>query len=910
MRSSLICFLLILCFLFSSCLSKRSLGTGQADEQKLYRLPSDDSAIYLSQSPRVLPYNRIIHSAGVEVVFGDPNFENHSLDCKILPDHKTLAVEDRYGIILIDVKTHVILARYSYPEGKKGASFTSTYSGIKFLQKEGHTFLFWSASTDAGHHGSKVLEAEWDGNKLKIINNFEFSPTAPSPLALPNEVLVRMENHHPYLYVVLNGNNELVKLDIETGKKLWTSPTGVAPYGLCLLKGNLFVTNWGGAIPTDTLRKEIAGVPANFGKTYIVPRTGATAEGSVSIFNPITGKNIGETRVGLHPNMIIPDLRHNLLFTSCANSDKIYVLDGSHFKVLDSISIKLDNNGVGEKIYFGDSPTALVLDSINQKLYVANSMDNAVAEIQLSPDTTAASQVSFSLLGFIPTGAYPGGLDLDLGNLFVTNLESSGAWAKLGSVVNDNSDPEMNKSKQEAFNSHHQFASISIIPLPEPSQLNEFTEMVKRYNLLFRAELSRRLPRTNQKPVPVPARLGEPSVFNHVLYIIKENRTYDQVLGDMPEGRGAKDLCVFGDSITPNQHALARNFLLMDNFYASGKCSAEGHQWADEGMVTDYVEKNVRSWFRSYPHVQTDALVYPPSGFIWNNALDHGKSVRIYGEACEPIMDKKLTWTSIYDLTLMGEHFPFKNYSTISRVRPILSENYPASDSHIINDVYRAQVFIDELHQFENRPGDALPNLMVMALSNDHTVGVRPGFPSPRAMVADNDLALGKIIDAVSHSRFYKNTVIFVMEDDSQAGWDHISAYRTTGFVISPYSKLGKTVTTNYNQTSVVRTIEQILGIPPLNALDATALPMFDCFQRRFNSQPYNALDNKIPLNEMNIKVSQLKGDALKWARISMRPEYDQLDRGDDNLLNQILWFSAKGNKPYPGKKNRKDLDD
>jgi len=553
----------------------------------------------------------------------------------------------------------------------------------------------------------------------------------------------------------------------------------------------------------------------------------------------------------------------------------------------------------------------MVLDSINQKLYVANGMDNALAVIQLNPVQYSSSGSSYSnpILGFIPTGAYPGGLDLDGNTLAVTNLESSGAWVNVSGKVIEKSEPEMNKVGAGAFNSHHQLASISIIPVPNANELNAYTEKVKRFNLLFRANLSRLQPRENRAPLPVPMRAGEPSVFKHVLYILKENRTYDQVLGDIPTGRGEKNLCVFGDSVTPNQHALAKQFLLMDNFYASGKCSAEGHQWADEGMVSDYVEKNVRSWFRSYPHVQTDALVYTPTGFIWNDALDHGKTVRIYGEACLPRMDKKNTWSSIYELTQKGEHFPFTNYSTISRVRPILSPNFPASDDHIINDVYRANAFIDELKGYEAQDGDALPNLMVMALSNDHTVGVRPGFPSPRAMVADNDIALGKIIEAVSHSRFYKNTVIFVMEDDSQAGWDHISAYRTTGFVVSPYSRLRRTVTTNYNQTSVVRTIEQILGIPPMNALDATALPMFDCFQNKPNFEPFKALANKIPLNEMNPKLSQLKGDGLKWARISMRPEYDRLDQGDDNLLNQIIWFASKGNKPYPGNKGLADKD-
>ncbi|MDI3319425.1 alkaline phosphatase family protein [Pinibacter soli] len=243
----------------------------------------------------------------------------------------------------------------------------------------------------------------------------------------------------------------------------------------------------------------------------------------------------------------------------------------------------------------------------------------------------------------------------------------------------------------------------------------------------------------------------------------------------MKEGDGEASLCSFGATITPNQHQLARDFQLMDNYYVAGKCSAEGHQWTDAGMVTDYIEKNVGAWYRSYPHVQYDALVYGANGFIWNHALSYGKSVRIYGEACRATYQKKDLITQFQDPE-QRKAFAFTNVSTIAGVRPILSQNYPAGDDLPISDQYRADGFIKELNEYENMAGDQLPQLMVMALSNDHTLGTRPGAPTPNAMVADNDLALGRIIEALSHSRFWKETVIFVTEDDSQAGWDHVSA--------------------------------------------------------------------------------------------------------------------------------------
>jgi hypothetical protein len=450
--------------------------------------------------------------------------------------------------------------------------------------------------------------------------------------------------------------------------------------------------------------------------------------------------------------------------------------------------------------------------------------------------------------------------------MVVCNLESTGARALNDTDFDD--EGKNPKKKIKAFNAHKQMASISFIDIPNQSELNVFTEKVQKLNLSYRMELTSRAPRPNVAPVPVPERIGEPSVFKHVLYIIKENRTYDQVMGDLPQGRGMKPLCIFGDSITPNQHQIAKDYLLLDNYYVSGKGSAEGHHWASAGMVTDYTEKSVRAWFRSYPHVLYDAMVYNKNGLIWNNALDHGKNVRIYGEACDFHMDgeKKYDWKTLFDKRKNNDLADFKYHSTttISRIRPFLSQTFPGGDNETVSDQMRADDFIRELKETEANGGE-LPNLMVMALPNDHTAGTNPMFPTPRAMVADNDLALGRIVEAINNSKFAENTVIFVSEDDSQAGWDHISSYRTTGFVISPYNRLQKTVSTQYNQTSMLRTMEQILGLPPMNVIDATALPMFDCFSKTPDfSFKYKPRQNLIPLDEMNPIRAKLSGAALK----------------------------------------------
>jgi YVTN family beta-propeller protein len=772
----------------------------------------------------------------------------------------------------------------------------STYSGLKVWQIDNEINIFWSAA-DGGHR-SFVMQAAWDGKKISIKNAFSFKPAAPAPLALPNELLVRTEGYKNYLYVVLNGNNQLAKIDLATQQTVWTKPTGVAPYGITEAGGRLFVTNWGGPTPgADTTTRETAGIP--YGKTYIDPKTGATTAGSVQVFDPNTGDVLKEIPVGLHPNVIISSKDQRSLFVANANSDDVSVISTATLEVVETIPVRLI---AGQKGYIGDSPNALAVNDACNTLYVANGLDNAIAVVKLGAAEGNSGQSAVT--GFIPTEAYPGGLLLDGNTLFVTNLEGEGSH-----TGTDEFKTSEVPAGVTAYNSHHEKATLSIIPLPGKQLLKQYTEKVKTLNLTFREDIAQLVPRKNIAPKPIPDRIGEPSVFQHVLYIIKENRTYDQVLGDMPQGKGEPRLCIYGDSITPNQHQLAKDFLLLDNYYASGKCSAEGHQWTDAAMVTDYVEKNVRSWFRSYPHVQEDALVYDANGFIWNNAADHGKTVRIYGEACAPHYDEKLTWDDIYNNYKAGIPLKFYNTSTISRVRPMLCPTYPGSDELKITDQVRAAAFIKELKDFEEKPGDALPNLMVMALSDDHTQGTRPGMAKPAAMVADNDLALGRIIEAVSKSRFWKNTVIFVTEDDSQAGWDHISAYRTTGFVVSPYSRLQKTVSTNYNQTCIVRTIEQILGIPPMNVIDATALPMFSCFSDKPSDFTYQAVPNRIKIDQINPKLAALKGKALEYAKASLLPVFDHVDGGRDDLMNHILWYAAKGAKSYPQKLAGKDDD-
>ena len=902
------------CFLFFSICSfgqtKRQNSISLNNHTQFEKINSEDSTLIGNSYPIIMPYNRLIAAEGKSIRYGDNTLENHSLDVAIMPDNKNVVVEDRYGIALFDINNEKLLARFSFNDQIKYQNILSTFSGIKVIKYHDSTFIFWSAAKTTGLvwtptqqdiDQSYIMQAFWDGKKIQIIKQISFSPVKGVDNALPNELAVKIENDDLVVYVVLNGNNKLEKIRVSDNYRYWSSNTGVAPYGVTIVNNLAYVSNWGGPIPVENSKLETAGVP--WGAAYVDPVTGATLLGSVSIFNIYTGRLVKEINVGLHPNAIIHSPDGKYVYVSNGNSDHVSVIHTLSNEVIDSIPVSIFHTS--SKEYIGSSPNALSINKSGTKLYVCNGMDNAIAVIDIQ---NLENSTKYLVAGYIPTEAYPSGIININNKLIVTNLEGIGARVNKKLIkLDENSETKYSKHNN-AFTSHNQLASLSIITLPNEEKLRELTKKVLNLNLSFREQLSRQKPRPGILPKPMPERIGEPSVFKHVLYIIKENRTYDQVFGDIKEGRGDSSLCIYGKNVTPNQHQLTKDFSLLDNVYVSGKSSAEGHQWTDAAMVTDYIEKNVRGWFRSYPHAQYDAMVYDKKGFIWNNALDHGKTVRIYGEACKTKISSDLDWNKVYAIYQNNQKLDCENIPTISRVLPILSQKFPGYDDRRINDQLRANAFIEDLNEASNQSEDKWPNLMIMSLPNDHTAGISPGYPTPRAMIADNDLALGRIIEAVTKSKFWDSTVIFVTEDDSQEGWDHISAYRTTGLVISPYSRLQKTIHTQYNTTSIVRSIEQILGLPPMNGLDATALPMFDCFNwEKDNSYSFKYLPNQVPLNEMNLPLALRKGKSLSLAKQSVKGNLNKTDEGDDYLFNQILWYDAKGNAPYPIKYSLKD---
>ncbi len=406
--------------------------------------------------------------------------------------------------------------------------------------------------------------------------------------------------------------------------------------------------------------------------------------------------------------------------------------------------------------------------------------------------------------------------------------------------------------------------------------------------------------RPNRPVLPVPERIGEPSVFQHVIYVIKENRSYDQVLGDMPEGNGDPALCTFGEKFTPNQHKLARDFVLLDNTLCSGICSSDGHQWTD-------TSGSVRSYSGSKSPEAADALSWASSGFIWDNALAHGKTLRNYGEWMlsqsgwsDPKKKDKIMWADFWGaFNTNASAVRLRSRAMIRTLRTISDTNSVGWDLKI-PDVMRAAEFIRELHQFE-REGD-LPNLIILYLPNDHTGGEKSDYPEPGSQIADNDLALGQVVDALSHSRFWSDTCLFAIEDDPQAGWDHVSGYRTTCYVASAYTRRKSTVSTQYNQVSLVRTIEQILGLPPMNRLDASATPMTECFTDVADLTPFTCVPNRYPLDKITPDAKKVTDRRRRRDIIaSNRLPLDQPDRCPEDVLNRILWRAMKGSEvPYP----------
>ena len=805
----------------------------------------------------LVPTNQFLRPAGFQVYLpGRP------VDLVLTPDEEFLLVQNRISLDLVRIKDRTVMQ--SLPlQDDQGTSFT----GIS-LSSDGRR-VFMTDST------KNIQIAEMDaGMILRWLDPIELpgppfgGDPVPGGLAL--------EKNGDRILVTLSRNNTLAMVDLES-RSITEIPVGIAPYDVLLVsEEKAYVSNWGGRRPVD-------GEPtfnSSGSQVLVDPKTGVASNGSVSVINVKTGVVEKEIEVGLHPSGMAVSPDHSLLYVACANSDTISVIDTTTDTVTEEISVHIQKDTL-----FGSAPNALTISPDGKTLYSANGTENAVAVIE----TGQVARIN----GFIPTGWYPGSVISNrAGNLlYVANIKGIGSRNQ--------------KTDSAGYNSRDYLGSISIIPVPSREALEQMTETVHRNNSYAQKLKSPAVPAGEGLKTVIPVLPGQSSVFKHVVYIIKENRTYDQVFGDMPQGDGDPDLVLFGRDVTPNHHALAEQFVLMDNYYCSGILSADGHQWTDEAYVTDYIEKFFGGFSRSYPYDGDDALAYASSGFIWDNVLRHGLTFRNYGEFVKAVIEpEEATFSEIYADFISGSNkIKIRAQANLEQLEPYTCPTFIGFPNKV-TDAYRAREFLKELAQFEKE--NSFPNFIIMLLPNDHTSGTRPGRPTPRAAVADNDLALGKIVEAISNSKFWKETCIFVTEDDPQAGLDHVDGHRTVGLVISPYTKRREVVSTYYSQINMVRTMENILGIPPMNQLDLAAEPMTDCFTGEADLTPYKTLPVTIPLDELNPPLQGLNGDQLYWAQKSMEQDLDELDRIEEDVFNRIIWHAVKGYDcpyPEPGKK-------
>jgi DNA-binding beta-propeller fold protein YncE len=843
----------------------------------------------------VTPVNQLLTPYGQQIDL--PGMRPQAL--ALSPDGRIMVVAGKTNdLVVLSPESGEILARVQLPEEGLHEPPTEIASpNILKPDKQGqvsYTGLIFS------HDGQRIYMSNVNGS-IKVFSAAADGTVRPShTLPLPTADAPRRKAEIPSglalsdddsrLYVCGNLSNRLLEIDTRTGKLLRSFDVGVAPYDVRVAGGQALVSNWGGRRPTEGDRVG----PAGRGTTVRVdPQRNIASEGSVSFIDLATGRVAAEVLTGLHACAIA--LSPDGQYAVCANaaSDHLSILHIAQQRVVDTIWMKPKPADL-----FGASPNALAFEPDGRRLFVANGTQNAIGVVHFEPEDKGESK----LIGLIPVGWFPGALVLDKSRdqLLVANIKGLPAV------------PKQHSGGGTGFNSHHYSGSVSLCKLPKSEEeLAKLSERVAKNLRRPAIAAAAQPPRPGVAPRAIPERIGEPSLIRHVVYIIKENRTYDQVFGKLQRGRGHADLCIFGEEITPNQHKLVREFVLLDNTYCAGILSADGHQWSTTAFSTDYMEKSFAGFPRSYPDGmgddEADALAYSPAGFLWDNAVAHQKSIRNYGEFMKPMVrwrdgSKKgrPNFLACYR-TWRGESAEviFASEPVIETIRPFSPTGYVGWNMSV-PDQFRADFIIGELKEFEQR--GEYPNLTIICLPNDHGSGTAVNCPTPAACVADNDLALGRIVEALSHSRFWKEMAIFAIEDDPQAGWDHVSGYRTTAYCASPYAKRGQTISTQYNTTSVIRTIEQILGLPPMNQFDASATPMFDCFTDEADARPFDATPNLVPLDQMNPDPSALSDPALREdAIVSASLNFLEVDKAPEDTLNRILWRAMKGSSaPYP----------
>jgi YVTN family beta-propeller protein len=762
----------------------------------------------------ITPNHWMLTPAGLQVEVGD-----RPLGIAATPDGRYLVISNNgqgvQSLVLFDTATRKVMQVIPYPSPEA-------------------LFLGVAVAPD----GRRVYASAGGNNKIRV-HDFDgraLSERAPIPLGTPTARIypagLALSPDGTTLYAALNLENAVAFVDTATQRvreRVNLAPVarpddiGMLPYALAVHRQKLYVSEWNG--------------------------------GGVSVIAIDRPRLLGRIPTGAHASglALSPDGRR--LYVANATSDTLSVIDTSTDTVVRTADLS-----PYPKAPMGSMPNAVAVSPDGKTVYVANGGNNDVAVVDAE---------SFAVRGLIPTAWFPSAVmaSADGRFLYVGNMKGLGAGPNPFGP-----NPERPVPTQQ-YVANMARGTLSVIDVPDDRTLAAFTAQVVKNNGFD--ETRQVLTRASQELTPhaVPRRGGDPSLIRHVIYIIKENRTYDQVLGDLPRGEGDPRLVLFGRDVTPNHHALAETFVLFDNCYADAEVSADGHNWTTAALATDYVQKmwpaNYSRRNRPYDFEGGSSAPAPPAGHLWEQAARAGITYRVYGESSEFGSSPPGVRPAPFTKALAGH----------------LSPTYAGYDLSI-TDQARVDAWRKEFDDFVQQ--GAVPALMIVWLPNDHTAATRPGFPTPKAMVADNDLALGRIVEAVSHSPVWGETAIFVIEDDAQNGPDHVDAHRTVCLVASPHARRGVVDSTIYSTVSMLRTIELILGLAAMSQFDAAATPMLAAFTDTPGLAPYRAISPTQALDEVNPPGAHRAREALALA-------LDRPDEANAEIFNRILWQAIKG---------------
>ena len=687
----------------------------------------------------------------------------------------------------------------------------------------------------SGGNEDAVYRYAWRNKRATLIDQIALAQKQPKKDGTSFPAGIAVSRDGKYLFVAENLGDSLAVIDLARTQVVQRLKTENYPYAVVTSpSGDVYVSAWGGA--------------------------------SVAVFTPAgdgTLRERAKVQVGRHPSALLLNGDGSRLFAVSASTNSIAVIDTKTLRVFTTLR-DAPPHGPNE----GSTPNGLALSNDGARLFVAEADNNAVAVFELSTETAdvAGARGTDRLTGRIPAGWYPAAVLATRESLFVLNGKGRGTRANP-----DYPTPNIERPRDSTSYVLGQLNG-TVTVLPAEIDANDL------------AQLNQRVERANNWDKPA-ANTAKYPPFKHVIYIIKENRTYDQVFGDMSQGDGDRSIVYFPRAISPNHHALAERFGLFDRFFVNAEVSEQGHIWSTGAYVTDYSEKTTPSSYSKRRNGNERGDVdAPASGYLWNAAVKKGLTLRNYGEFGEPMAPKP--------------NEPLKYHATNAVLDRYTNRDYPAFDLKI-SDQVRVEVWLKEFQEYLQHGN--LPAFEIMHLPSDHTYGGRAGRRSPKAYMADNDLALGRMVEAVSNSPYWKDTVFFVLEDDAQDGPDHVDSHRSVMFVLSAYNRSGL-VHRFVNTTDVLATMEEILGLERMSKFDYYSRPLREIFSDTPDLTPCVALRSEQPLNEMNPARTQS-------ARASRQLDLDRVDAADEDAFNRVLWSLLKGSQPYPGTKRMSSLE-